>query len=125
MDRQAYIDRLLEAENLTDQLDDNAAKVLMDWAVSQVDELTSGLKNKPLADEKVTALLAFLRAVNAYVGGLPDSTSEGLKAVLDHYSAVFGRLRPVGEGDRSALTRALGVMPDNQAVSYLLNWLKS
>ncbi len=46
MDRQILIDRLLESENLTDNLEDEDANVLIKWGIAQLDHLILDARHK-------------------------------------------------------------------------------
>jgi hypothetical protein len=94
MDEQVAIDRITETENLTDNLEDQAANWLIDWGISQAKQLVSNIKDEDLAGDKLNAVMAVMRSLNQIAGGYMDKPASALaddiRSFLTLYSNAFG-----------------------------------
>ena len=125
MDRQLLIDRLLESENLTDNLEDDAANKLINWGIRQVDALTNGLQDEEAAGTKINHLMSLMRSVNSIAGNPSSVSSDSLLKFLDRFAQTFDNDRQISEDERQVIAQQLSTMQPNEAVEYLLNWMDS
>ena len=125
MDKKLYIDRMLETENLTDELQDADAQWLLDWGINQLDRALRDVSGEDEADEKVTALMGVVRKINRMVGARESKDPESLAADCTALAALFGQafnFKPVNQ-DQSA--RAAARLPQGttrQALEFLTGW---
>ena len=54
MEKECFIERILETENLTDELEDADARWLLDWGIQNLDEVLSSTQDEETAGNKVT-----------------------------------------------------------------------
>ncbi len=120
MDRRRCQDLLLENESLTDNLDDDSARALLDWGLARLDELPAD-QGAP-QDEHFAALVQLMRGVNRLAASLPDATAEDLAALLAHHRSAFGAARLADAQACSQMAQSLAAMPLTEAVTALLDW---
>jgi hypothetical protein len=125
MDRQLLIDRLLEAENLTDNLEDDAANTLIKWGIRQIDPLINGVEDDESAGTKINHLMALMRGVNSIAGNPSSASSDSLLRLLDRFAQTFDKDHQIHEEERQAVARKLSLMQPKEAVDYLLEWIDS
>jgi hypothetical protein len=123
MDTDRFTDRLLEAENLTDNLEDNEANILIDWGINQLDPLVRDLEDGEIAGEKVNALMKFMRGINGLVGSLADVSPEGLQDLVERYALVFGEAHRVEQAEYEMVAAKVVNMSPGDAVQFLLEWV--
>jgi hypothetical protein len=88
MDRQSFVDRILELENLTNNLEDDDADDLFKWGIVQVDDLISKAGNDEEAGINLDQLIGVMRNINSLAG---DPISAAPNAVIDLiYGSGFG-----------------------------------
>ncbi len=94
MDKERYTERILETENLTDELEDADANWLLDWGTARLDTVLQGVKDEETAGNRVNALMAVMRKINRITGGYasqsPQALAEDLAALRDLFAAAFG-----------------------------------
>src|ERR1041385_8939475 len=100
MDRQLLIDRLLEAENLTDNLEDDAANTLIKWGIGQIDHLIKGVNDEEVAGDKVNDLMALMRGINSTAGNPSAASQEKLHELLERYAQTFGKAHQIRSEER-------------------------
>ncbi|HLO31650.1 MAG TPA: hypothetical protein VK249_21030 [Anaerolineales bacterium] len=125
MDRQLFIDRLLESENLTDNLEDEAANTLIKWGIAQIDHLTKSIEEEEAAGEKVNHLMGLMRGVNSVAGNPSAASPDALLRLLDRYAQTFDKEHCIDEDERKAMAQKLSTMQPKEAVQYLLDWIDS
>lgn len=125
MDRQLFVDRLLESENLTDQLEDDPANSLLDWGVQQIDGLIEGLEDQDAAGEKINSLMHVMRGLNALAGDPKNISHEGLIDLLNRYTQIVGGSMQVEEDERRLLVEKIANRQSGNAVQHLTEWLRS
>lgn len=125
VDRQVLIDRLLETENLTDNLEDEHAKVLMKWGVEQVDRLIGGIDDEEVAGEKVNQLMQLMREINTIAGNPSTVSEEKIGRLIDSFKQTFEINHPVDTDGRQDMTKKLSEMQPGEAVKFLLEWIQS
>ncbi len=94
MDKERFKERILETENLTDELEDADANWLLDWGTARLDTVLRGVKDEETAGNRVNALMAVMRKINritgSYAGQSPEALAEDLAALRDLFAAAFG-----------------------------------
>ena len=124
MDEEIFKSRLLETENLTDNLEDDDANTLLDWGVSQI----GGVIGNPLtAGERVNGLMAVLRKINHLVPDLgiksPQEVSAALADLAKTAESAFQWMPPAGGADLQNLTERLRSASTPEAIQILLEWI--
>ena len=102
MDKQHFIERMLETENLTDELEDQDARWLLDWGISQLDDLLKDVHNIKTASNKVTSLMGIMRKINHLVGTRSSTNTEKLGTELTELDALF--VQTFGKGHNFELS---------------------
>lgn len=94
MDLELAKERILEAASLTDQLEDDAADWLINWAIERLAPLIAGIDDDEVAGQKLTELMGLMRSLNKITGGRADKSAEALakdiRAFMERASALFG-----------------------------------
>jgi hypothetical protein len=125
LDRQTFVDRLLETENLTDQLEDDDANILLDWGVQHIDGLIEGLEDHDAAGEKVNGLMHVMRSLNSLAGDPKRISQEGLADLLKRYSQIVEGNVSVDENEHRVMAEKMADMQPGTAIRYLTEWLQS
>lgn len=125
MDRQILIDRLLESENLTDNLEDDDANALIKWGIAQVDPLVKGIRNEESAGVKINHLMSLMRQINVIAGNPSTISEEKILKFLDQYAQTFGKAPEITEAERKVVAEKLSQMQPGEIVKYLLDWMQS
>jgi hypothetical protein len=131
MDKRLFVDRILETENLTDQLEDAEANLLLDWGTAQLDRVLQGMEDAEAAGARVNTLMAVMRKINRILGSREDTAAETLEADLfalsGLISSAFGTAGSGNEKsiDKEEIGRAaaqLPGLPARQALELLVGW---
>jgi hypothetical protein len=125
IDLKILTDRMLETENLTDNLEDDDAKYLLDWGVSQIPFITMETTDMEYAGQRVTFLMRSMRAINRIAGNWPDLEPGQLAELLENYTGAYAAKLPAVETDYQLAISALADMDIRQAIEYLINWCSS
>lgn len=125
IDTQLLKDRMLEAENLTDNLEDDDAKYLLDWGVSQIPLVTSEAADMEYAGQRLTFLMRTMRIINRIAGNWPDLEPGHLAELLENYIGAYAAKLPESGVDYQPVIAALAGMDIRQAMEYLINWCSS
>jgi len=124
MDEDFFIGRLLETENLTDNLEDGDANVLINWAVKNVGAI---IANPLTAGERANGLMAMLRKINHLIPDLgiksPQELSNALSDLAKTVEGTFERMPPTGAGDLQSLVDRLRPATTSEAIEILLEWI--
>lgn len=122
IDQQRFVERMLESENLTDELEDDDANWLLNWGTGQIGEVTKEAADIDAATEIVNALMQFMRLLNR-IGGNPAAVSPGIiPELLKHHSAVFGTAHAPDENETRQVSESLLAMTSRQAMEFIINW---
>ena len=124
-DRQNFVDRMLETENLTDELEDEPAKWLINWGVEQIDIVTDGIDDEELASEQVGNLMRFMRRLNRIAGNMDSLTAEDLRELLDRHTSAFGASRTASEEEMTATAGRLSSMSPFEVLEFLITWAQA
>jgi len=126
MDKQLYVERMLETENLTDELEDPDAKWLLDWGIAQLDQFLPAIAEEETADEKVTALMSLLRKINRMVGSRLDKSPQALASDLVTLTALFtevyGAARTTSDAEVTPAAGRLHQAVAHEALELLTGW---
>lgn len=126
MEKERFVERMLETENLTDELEDADARWLLEWGTGQIDRVLEGIYEDEAAGSKVNALMAVVRKINRMVGSREKRASQDLAADLmtltGLFEAAFGAARPVTPADCMAAAVQLAALPARQALETLTRW---
>jgi hypothetical protein len=98
------IEQLLEDESLTDDLVDEAARLLLDWGVTQLDTLFQSAQEPSPAELDACALRLrrLMRRVNRRAGrASADQQAERVREILSHLQGA-GDIASGADADRSA-----------------------
>jgi hypothetical protein len=129
MDKQAAIDRILETENLTDGLEDDDAKWLLDWGIGFLPALIGELEDEDAAGAKVNELMAVMRQINQIVAdrnaASPEDLADAVVALAEAHARAFGGNRPLKPEDPSKLAALLAAQPSRQAMLALIAAVQS
>ncbi len=129
MDLQILIDRILETENLTDNLEDPEASRLLDWGVSHLPEAVQDAASQRAANARANHLMAVIRTVNQLVGNraylAPEELDSGLKEIGERFQRAFGRVIPAADPTRrQEIVGQLPQLTSPQAVDLMLDLFK-
>jgi hypothetical protein len=124
-DLQPYIDRMLEIENLTDNLQDEEASWLLDWGASQLRRLAADVEQDGELTERAAALMKFMRGLNRLVGSLPSADPTELARLLETRSAAYGSSRPAEQAAIDEAVTALSGLPARGALEFLISWVET
>jgi hypothetical protein len=127
MDKERFKERILETENLTDELEDADANTLLDWGVSQLDAVLQNSPDVETSGSRVNALMAVMRKINRIVGSYadktPESLAEDLSSLRDLCITAFASAAiPVLEktpAEYTAAAESLSAMTPRQALEFL------
>jgi hypothetical protein len=102
MDKKPFVERLLEVENLTDELQDRDANWLLDWGIGKLDTLLSDISDPETAGLKVNRLMAVMRKINRIAGSYAEKNSvdlaDELRALQQLCLVAFGQPTQPAEG---------------------------
>lgn len=94
MDKQRYIEHMLETENLTDALEDADANWLLDWGISKLDDVLLGVADREVADHRASALMTVMRKMNTIAGNNTAKDPQSLALDLDELQDLFAAAVP-------------------------------
>jgi hypothetical protein len=124
MDKKIFIERLVETENLTDELDDQDAKWLLDWGVRHLDDTLLGVTDEDTATHRITALMAIMRHTNHLVGNRRNAGPEILeseqKTLGQLFSEAFGQKEIFLHVDLSHSVNLFRQMTARDALEFVL-----
>jgi len=123
IDTQILIERMLETENLTDDLHDDDAEWLLSWGAERMREFGAA-ESMEAAEERAGALMKFMRGLNRLVGGLPGVDPADLARLPDHYAAAFGASRSAGELEIQDTAEALSWLGHREALEHIIQWAR-
>lgn len=126
MEKDMFVERMLEIENLTDELEDDQANWLLNWGISRLDQVLQGAADAEAGGDKANALIAVMRKINRMTGARGTAGSEtladDLSALSGLFSAAFGKEYVVTAAKCSLAAARLAKLSPQQAVEYLAAW---
>jgi len=126
IEKKLLIERILESENLTDELQDADAQWLLDWGINQLDQVLQGVSDEDEANERVTVLMGALRKINRMAGSRDsknlDSMAADFTALASLIAEAFGHAPDASmSGSTSGVTQ-LRQGTTRQALEFLTGW---
>ena len=123
MDKQPFIDRILETENLTGDLEDDAADHLLNWGIHQLERLIAGAADEEAAHEKVGALMQVMHSVNRIAANRSTPAPAQVADLAAHYARAFGKTT-AESADHNAIAAEVSELEGLEAVKFLLGWVQ-
>lgn len=127
MDEKAAMDRILETANLTDGLEDEDARWLIDWGLKQIPGLLQGVSDDEAAGNKVNALMAVMRRINRIVADQEAGDAQDLAlemaALAESYQQAFGQTPQAMNVPSQSLAAEIAGCSARQAMQLLLERL--
>lgn len=121
MDIQSALDRMLENENLTNNLEDDDADFLLNWGAEQVRHLAAKTADETAANEKVNHLMAAMRSLNHIAGNLESVGAEDLSAFFEKTAVALGTAKESLASDLDETAAKIAAMSPHDALEHLLN----
>jgi hypothetical protein len=125
MDQQLFIDRLLETENLTDNLEDDDANSLLNWGVAQIAGLINDIADHEAAGEKINSLMHFMRGLNSVAGNPAGASHETIADLVSRYRQSFGEMIQITDDEYRSIAERVSSMQPGEAVDFLTKWLQA
>lgn len=122
-DPQAYIDRMLENENLTGDLKDEAAGWLLDWGAARLKEMAAETPDPETLSQKAAALMKFMHGLNRLAGHPPRADAAALPPLAESYAAAFGTSRAANQAECTEAAARVSEMAPREALEFLINWV--
>lgn len=126
MDTQKYRNRLLESENLTADLEDTEADWLIQWGIAQIAIVTDGVMEESIADERISALMTFMRRTARTVARkdrrTPEELANALRESGNFYAQAFGGCRLLSPDDYRQAAVHLRSSSTLEAIQLLVKW---
>jgi hypothetical protein len=126
MKTQRYVERMLEIENLTDQLGDDEADWLLNWGAEQFGVVLGEVVGDEEAGRRANAFYAVLRKINRMAG---SRAQRGETDLAVDFAALAGLASEAYHAPSSANTescrsaaRHLRGLDAEQAVGFLARW---
>ena len=124
MDKSRFVEKILETENLTDNLEDADANVLLDWGLGHLNTVIDYTGDDETAGNQVLALMNAMRAINRIIGSFPVPNPEGLKEFIEWYDCAFATSHNTYLIESEIIASQLTGMSSAEALLFLLTWLK-
>jgi hypothetical protein len=127
MDINLYKDRMLETENLTDELEDVDANWLLNWGIHLLDQVLWNTIDEETAGENVNALMAVIRRINRICGWRESKSTAELALDLEKLSSLFAvafKINTLSNPDQcaAAAVHLAGFKTTAQALEFLTSW---
>lgn len=126
MEKGRFVERMLEIENLTDELEDGQANWLLNWGISRLDQVLLGAADAEAGGDRANALMAVMRKINRMTGARGTADAETLAdefaALSGLFSAAFGKETVVTAAECSLAAARLAKLSPQEAVEYLAAW---
>ncbi len=127
MDQQIAVDRILETENLTANLEDPDANWLLNWGISHVPRLIGHIEDDEAAGAKVNELMAVMRKLNQIAGESAEKPTEELdkdiKELAALYRKAFGEIRMLGADDFKRAAGELRKKSPLETMQFLIEFV--
>jgi hypothetical protein len=115
--------RLYEISSLTDEMHDDEAKVLLDWASAQIIELAG---DRSQLEDRAKKLRHLVGEINYFVGNIEGKSTEEIRQELEQvYQAATHLSYPVQHDLRHALVKQLEGQNAGDALVILIAWLEN
>jgi hypothetical protein len=95
MEKDQFIEQILETENLTDELTDDDARWLTNWGIEKLSEILQDDTDLMTAGIKTQRLMAVMRKINQIAGSHSrknfQTLADDLRDLQSLFEKVFGR----------------------------------
>ena len=126
MNTERFVERILETENLTDELEDDLAQRLLDWGIARLPALLAGIEDVEAGGARVNALMALMRSINRMAPGIPGADPVRLANELGRLDELARALYPQAlPREPQALldtALALSALDRGTGFDFLLGW---
>ncbi len=126
MNKERFVERILETENLTDELEDAEANWLLDWGINQLNAVLQDTSDDELGGVRVNALMAVMRKINrlsaARQNKTPPSLSADLRALVELFGLAFGCPGRAEPASLQSVAAHLPGLSTPEAVEFLAGW---
>ena len=119
MTLELFKNMILEAENLTDNLDDAQADRLLNWGIEHLPKILFSAD----AENNVSSLMRAMRIMNRIIGSLQNASVENFRTLFAQYSLAIGSPQALSDEEYETTRAALADMSAEDALTYLFNWL--
>lgn len=109
------VTRLYENESLTDELDDQPAALLLQWAESQVSQLVTQYRDDDAFEEAFKALRLLVRSMTRYVARRADTPSDEQAAYVQ--KRIIERAQSMGFTTQAAELHSTGAWVQAQSTA--------
>jgi hypothetical protein len=98
--KQRAVERILESASLTADLDDDAAKVLLDWGIACAEQIALSTtsffddQGNETMDARLRDLRRLMREVNRWVPWRQPMDAEQLAKLLSYAQAIYAGFEP-------------------------------
>ncbi len=124
MDPERFAERMLEIENLTDELEDAEAQLLLDWGIAELGPLLADVQDSEAAGEKANGLIGLMRKINRLVGRMtgkaPDQLAEELTALDEVWRAIYPGAAPSSASQAAQSPASFSALDTRSALQLLL-----
>jgi hypothetical protein len=98
MEKDRFVERILETENLTDELEDAEANWLIEWGIQRLDDVLAAVEDEEQAGQKINELMAVMRKINRITGNYrgrdPIELANELAALADLFTQAYNGQDP-------------------------------
>ena len=126
MEKDIFVERMLEVENLTDELEDAQANWLLNWGISRLDGVLQGAADAEAGGDKANALMAVMRKINRMAGARrkadPETLAGDFAALSNLFSTAFGIEVAATPAECGLAAARLPKLSHQEAVEYLAVW---
>jgi hypothetical protein len=92
-------ERILEDERLTDNLEDEAAQVLIDWGIARAEAIARTTEDAPTMQNRLQAVRRLMRYVNRWIPRRVEADNETnreiLTKILELAAVAYGQTTPL------------------------------
>ncbi len=121
MDIQTAIDRITEIESLTDEMDDESASWIINWAIETLRARLPQIADDDQAAEKTDDVIGVVKQLNTMTALIDQKKTSSLPARVAQfvaaYQKAFGQAQPV---DPARVATEIAPKSPREAMEYLL-----
>ena len=122
---QMAIDRITETENLTGDLEDDAADWLINWGIEQAQGLITNDTDADVAGDKISTVMDVMRQINQIVSSRKSADlNTDLQKLATLQSAAFGTSATVSAPDYQTLAHKLKGQSASKALATLAAFVR-
>ncbi len=121
MDIQTAIDRITEIESLTDEMDDECASWIINWAIETLKVKLPQITDDDRAAEETDDMIGVVKQLNGITASIDQKKTSVLPARVAQfvaaYQKAFGQAQPV---DPARTAAEIAPKSPREAMEYLL-----